>query len=128
MKGTFFAAAVVALALVTLGKANGEVPSAGNSDHYSQAQLKRLTLDAHTPEQYKALASSYTKQQLFFLQQAEEEKKEWERRSTNVVGVNAKYPRPVDSARYLYEYYAYKASEAGTLSAKFARLGSPAAH
>lgn len=127
MKSTIFAAGIVAVALASLGNATGEVPSAGIGDHYSQAQLKQLALDAHTPDQYKALASSYTKQQAYFLQQAAEEKLEWDRRSTNVMGANAKYPRPVDSARYLYEYYAYKASEAGALSAKYARLGSAVA-
>ena len=33
--------------------------------------------------------------------------------------------RPVDSARNLYEYYMYKASEAGALEAKYSRLASP---
>jgi hypothetical protein len=41
------------------------------------------------------------------------------------MGAAAKYPRPVDSARNLYEYYMYKASEAGTLEAKYSRLAEP---
>jgi len=127
MKRTVFAASIVGLVLVGFGTASGQAPSSDKSEHYSQAQLKQMTLAAHTPEQYKALASSYTKQQSYFLRQAAEEKQEWERRSANIVSVNAKYPRPVDSARYLYEYDAYKASEAGALSLKYAQLGGTTA-
>jgi len=39
-------------------------------------------------------------------------------------GVAAKYPRPVDLARNLYEYYMYKASEMGALSLKYSQLGA----
>jgi hypothetical protein len=80
---------------------------------------------ANSPEQYKALASYFGKQHSDYLQLAAEEKKEWERRSQNIAGIQAKYPRPVDSARNLYEYYMYKASEAGTLEAKYSRLADP---
>ena len=43
----------------------------------------------------------------------------------NVMGVLAKYPRPVDSARNLHEYYMYAASEAGTLETTYSRMASP---
>jgi len=42
-----------------------------------------------------------------------------------VTGIMAKYPRPVDSARNLYEYYMTRASEAGMLEAKYTRLAAP---
>jgi hypothetical protein len=81
-----------------------------------------MTRDARTPEQYKNLASTYAKQQAYFLRVAAEEKAEWQRRSQNIVSINAKYPRPVDSARNLYEYYVREASEAGTFSAKYDQM------
>jgi hypothetical protein len=84
-----------------------------------------LASNAHAPEQYRALASYFGKQHKDYLQQATEEKKEWERRSRNVTGILAKYPRPVDSARNLYEYYMYKATEAQTLESKYERLAAP---
>jgi len=99
--------------------------SAENDTHYTQAQLKQMARDAHTPEQYNALAGYYEKQQSDYLHQATEEKQEWVRRSQNIVSIAAKYPRPVDSARYLYEYYAYKAAEAGQLAAKYSQLSAP---
>jgi len=37
----------------------------------------------------------------------------------------AKYPRPADSARNLYEYYMYKANKAGALEAKYTNLAAP---
>jgi hypothetical protein len=84
-----------------------------------------MALNAHAPAQYTALASCYGEQRNDLLKKAAEEKQEWERRSQNVMGAAAKYPRPVDSARNLYEYYMYKASEAGTLEARYSRLAAP---
>jgi hypothetical protein len=124
MKRSFLAAGILSFALASAGSAQGAVPPAGDGDHYTQSQLKQMARDARTQEQYTALANSYDKQQRDYLQQAAEEKVEWERRSQNIVSINAKYPRPVDSARYLYEYYVYKASEAGALSAKYGQLAA----
>jgi hypothetical protein len=64
-------------------------------------------------------------QKVDYLRQAAEEKKEWERRSQNVTSAAAKYPRPADSSRNLYEYYMYKASKAETLEAKYSQLAAP---
>jgi hypothetical protein len=127
MKGIFFATSILSIALVSTGSAQGSIPSAEDGDHYTRAQLKQLTREAHTPEQYRTLAGYYEKQHKDYLQQAVEEKQEWVRRSQNIMGVAAKYPRPVDSARYLYEYYVKKAAEAGLLSAKYTQLAEPAA-
>jgi hypothetical protein len=63
------------------------------------------------------MANYFGEQHGTYLQKAAEEKKEWDRRSQNITSAAAKYPRPVDSARNLYEYYMYKASEAGTVEA-----------
>jgi hypothetical protein len=41
------------------------------------------------------------------------------------VSLYAKYPKPADQAKALYEYYLEKASEAGVLSAKYAQLAEP---
>jgi hypothetical protein len=95
-----------------------------NGAHYTKAQLKQLVQNAHTPEQYTALASYFNEQKSNYLQQAAEEKREWESRGQNVMGMAAKYPRPVDSARNLYEYYIYKASKAEILEAKYSRVAS----
>jgi len=107
--------------------ANAQVAasSAENGTHYTQAQLKQLARDAHTPAQYSALAVYYGNQQNDYLQKAAEEKQEWIRRSQNAVSIAAKYPRPADSARYLYEYYTTRAAESGQLAAKYSQLPAP---
>jgi hypothetical protein len=125
MKKGILAAGIVALGILGAGYARG---ASFDGDHVSPTQLKRLAQAAHTPEQYKNLAITYAKQQSYFLQQAAEEKVEWQRRSQNIVSINAKYPRPVDSARYLYEYYVYKAAEAGSLSAKYDQMAGTTTH
>ena len=91
----------------------------------SSSQLKKMTADAHTPDQYAAIAAAYAQQQAGYQAQADEEKQEWARRSTNIMLTAAKYPRPVDSARNLYEYYAYKAAQAGQFAAKYSKLAAP---
>ena len=125
MVRNLLATCLLSLAFTGIGNAQGSVPVQETGAHYTHAQLKQLVVNAHAPEQYKALASYFGKQHNDDLQQASEEKKEWERRSQNVMGVAAKYPRPVDSARNLYEYYMYKAAEAGALEAKYSRLAAP---
>jgi len=94
--------------------------------HYSKAGLAQLRKEAHTPEQYRALAVYFDQRKRSFQEQANQEKKEWERRSQNVSGPAAKYPRPVDSARNLYEYYDYEAHQAGVLQAQYERLADSA--
>ena len=105
MKNKLFAASILSCALVGIGSAQEAATSSETSVHYTKAQVKQLVRDAHSPDQYRALASYYGEQQTSYMKQAAEEKHEWVRRSQNIVGVAAKYPRPVDSARDLYEYY-----------------------
>lgn len=125
MNRKLLGACILSLAFGSVGNAQGKASSRETDAHYTQAQVKELKRSAHAPEQYKVLASYYGDRRNSYLQEAAEEKKEWDRRSQNVVGVLAKYPEPVDSARNLYEYYMYKASEAGALEAKYSRLASP---
>jgi hypothetical protein len=124
MKLRLIAAGIVLVGCACIGSAQTASSSSGNNPHYTREQLKQLIREAHTPSQYAALAAYYDGQRQDFQQKAAEEKVEWERRSQNIVSVAAKYPRPVDSARYLYEYYTQEASEAGSLSAKYGRLVS----
>jgi hypothetical protein len=127
MKRNLMALCVMSLALATVGGAQTTTSSSNSGTQYTQAQLKQLVKDANTPSQYQALAGYYDTQQKRCLAQAAEEKQEWARRRTNVMLTAAKYPRPVDSAHYLYDYYTYKAGEAGQLAAKYAQLAAPPA-
>jgi hypothetical protein len=108
-----------------LAQSSNPVASRGSA-HYSKAELAQLRKEAHTPEQYRALAVYFDQRKRSFQEQANQEKKEWERRSQNVTGPAAKYPRPVDSARNLYEYYDYEAHQADVLQAQYERLAESA--
>ncbi len=127
MTRNLLATCILSLVIAGVGIAQGTASSPETGAHYTQAQLKQLALNAHAPAQYAALANYYGEARSGYLKKAAEEKQEWDRRSQNVTGAAAKYPRPVDSARNLYEYYMYKASEAGTLEAKYSRLAAPSA-
>jgi hypothetical protein len=114
----------VILSFALSGVVSAQVTSspAANGAQYTNSQLKQMVRDAHTPEQYGALAAYYASRQSFYAKQAAEEQQEWVRRSQNIVSIAAKYPRPVDSARYLYEYYGLMARESGQLAGKYRQL------
>ena len=81
-----------------------------NAPRCSHAELKQFIRDAHTPEQYRALAAYFRSQQNIFANEATIEKQEWERRQAITTGPTIKMAS-ADSARNLYQYYAYKADE-----------------
>jgi|SRR5271154_5845335 len=89
---------------------------------YSRAELKQLIAIAHTPEQYKALASYYRQQERSFRARQAEEKLIWEQRAQNTTSTAQKYPRPVDSAHYLYDYYAYEADRSAQQATHYEQL------
>jgi len=122
-----FAVCILSLVLTGVANAQGAASSPDTGANYSMAQLKELARNAHEPEQYKVIAGYYGEQQAHYLQLAAQEKKEWSKMNQNVAGSSAKYPRPVDSARNLYEYYMYKASKAGKSEAQYSRMASSGA-
>ncbi len=123
MKRTDFAAAFITIGMATVTFAQaGTVPTSANNAHHSNSELHQREREAHTPAQYHALADYYAQQKASYQHQADVEKQEWERRSLNVTGPAAKPPRPVDSAKNLYEYYAVKADHAGSLASHYRQL------
>jgi len=116
------AIAVAAFAL-SAGIVRAETPAPADLDH---AQLKEMIRSARSVEQYQTLASYYRSRQQSFEQKAQSEKVEWDRRSQNVVGPAAKYPRPVDSSRNRYEYFTYEAQQMGQQAAHYETLTAQA--
>jgi len=96
------------------------------SDHrtYTQSEIKQMIRDAHTAQQYHEIATYFEGRQQYFEQQAQSEKLEWERRSQNVTGPAAKYPRPVDSSRNRYEYFSYEAQHMALQAEHFEGLSA----
>jgi len=118
---------MLALAFAITGAAQGQASSPTASSPATRSEMKQLERNAHEPEQFRALASYYGDRRVTYLQKAADEKKEWERRSQGVAGAFAKYPRPMDYARYAYESYVAEAKKAGDLQAKYERLAQPGA-
>ena len=83
-----------------------------------------LIKNAHSREQYQQLASYYHRQEANYRAQAAAEKAERDRRAQVNAGLMQKYPRPVDSAQYLYESYVYQADNAA-LQAQHLQFSSP---
>lgn len=126
MKKHIVIATLLVSALTGLGRAQADASSINQrAPHYSHAELKQLIANAHTSSDYQTLASYYHLQQQSFQMQAEEEKREWERLSQNVSGPYAKYPRPVDSAHSLYQYYSAKANQMAALETHYQQLAAP---
>lgn len=94
--------------------------TASHSDpSMSRSELRRQIDAAHSPEEYRALALYFRQQEGRFRSKAAEEKAEWDRRKQGMTSVTSKYPTPADSARNLYDYYVYKATEMSAKAAEY---------
>src|SRR5208337_4353695 len=102
----------LALTMAVVMSAAGQM-HAQLSDHraFTQSEIKQMIADAHTAQQYHDIAAYFRERQQHFEEQAQSEKTEWERRSQNITGPAAKYPRPVDSSRNRYQYFATEAEQ-----------------
>jgi hypothetical protein len=94
------------------------------SSTYSRAELQSMIREARTQQQFQILSGYFRARQQYFQQQAAAEKVEWDRRSQNIVGPLAKYPRPVDSSRNRYEYFSYEAGQMGSQADHYEGLAS----
>ncbi len=100
---------------------------APDQTQYTAAEIRRMAREAHTVHQYAQLADYYQTQHRFYQKKAAEMMDEWARRNEVIAPLYEKYPRPVDSARNLYEYYQYKAAEASAKVALYDRLADQVA-
>lgn len=125
IKKSFLVTSVLSFALMGVASAQGNPASAADGDHYNHSQLKQLEREAHTTEQFLALASYYGQQQQVYHQQAKAVFHEWISQWQMSGSHFAKYPTPADSARNRYEDYVAKASEAGALFEKYSELAEP---
>jgi hypothetical protein len=112
--------------LISIVFSLGSVVSLAQSGHitekqYSRAELRQQIQTAHNPQQYQALADYFRQQQKSFEAKASAEKLVWDARAQNSASGN-KYPRPVDSAHYLYDSYSYDADRAGKQADHYEQL------
>jgi hypothetical protein len=100
MKGIIVTAVLCFLGTSTVGAQS--TPAAAVKAHYTRAQLRSAIQNAKTPEDYNALRDYFSHAAELSRIKATEEKQEWDRRKAYPP---RKYPSPVDSAHYLYDYY-----------------------
>jgi hypothetical protein len=89
---------------------------------YSRSELKQRIATAHTPEQYQALANYYRQEESSLHAQQAAEMLLWEQRAQNTSSTAQKYPRPVDSAHYRYDYYGHEADRSAEQAAHYEQL------
>jgi opacity protein-like surface antigen len=118
---------VVSIALATAASAQEAVSPSGSHSSYTHSQLKQMIREAHTREQYSALADYYTGLQRDYLRKAEEDRQEWVERSKGVTWTGAKTPRPMDFSRDAYQFDMSKATKAESAAAKYGQLAAPKA-
>ncbi len=122
VRNIFIAITTVVLLAEAAAAQASQAASVQPAPHYSRAELQNMIAQARTPQQYNSLAAYFRQRQQVFENKAESEKQEWERRSQNVSGAAAKYPRPADSSRNRYQYFESEAARMGAQATRYDAL------
>ena len=93
---------------------------------HSSGELKQMEQQAHTAQQYQALASYFRSRQQDFRQQAVSEVPLMAWRSQFTFSLAAKYPRPYDSSRNRYDYFMYETHQMSQKAAYYEGLAASA--
>lgn len=117
---------VIAIVMISLTAPVLHASGAPTSDQQACTNIPSAR-EAHTVEQYSELADCYAARQRMFRRKAAEEMRLWAERNAMINPLSEKWPRPVDSARNMHDYYEYMAGEAARLRAKFNKLADEAA-
>ena len=124
MNRTLFAIATLSFAIPLAALAQSTEQTASLAVPTSPREVHELIKSAHTTAQYKELASYYHQQETDYRAKAAAEKAERDRRAQVDAGLYQKYPRPVDSAQYLYESYVSSADSAALQARHYDQLAS----
>jgi hypothetical protein len=117
MNRALITAALLSFAFPMVGTAQSTVQPTSLTVSLSAHEVRDLVRSAHSREQYQQLATYYHQQEAHYRAEAAAEKVERDRRAQVNAALYQKYPRPVDSAQYLYESYVSQA-DAAALSAQ----------
>jgi hypothetical protein len=124
MNRTLVLVATLSLALPLAGMAQPTTQTANLSAPMTPREVHSLMLSAHSSAQYQQLAGYFHQQEAKFRAEAAAEKAERDRRAQVNAGLMQKYPRPVDSAQYLYESYVANADSAALQAQHFDQLAA----
>lgn len=116
--------ATLSLALPLAGMAQSSTQTASLSAPMTPREVHSLMRSAHESAQYKQIADYFHQQEAKFRAEAAAEKNERDRRAQVNASLMQKYPRPVDSAQYLYESYVSQADSAAVQAQHFDQLAA----
>ena len=118
--------ATLSLALPIAGMAQSTTQTASLSMPLTPREVHSLMLSAHNSAQYKQIAGYFHQQEAKFRAEAAAEAVERDRRAPDNAALYhyQKYPRPFDTAQYLYESYLSKADSAATQAQHFDQLAA----
>src|SRR5579863_2545034 len=94
----------------------------GDKPEYTSAQIRKMAREAHTVQQFTVLADYYQTRRRMYQRKAAEEMHLWAERNAMITPLSEKWPRPVDSARNLYDYYEHMADESAALVEHYNKL------
>ena len=126
MNRTRFAVVTLSVMLPLAVAAQSNVQTANMSTPMTGHEVQSLIKSAHSSAQYTQIAGYYHQQEAMYRAKAAEEKAERDRRAQVNAALMQKYPRPVDSAQYLYESYLSDANSAAVQAQHYDQLAAGA--
>ena len=124
MNRKLFFASTILLAPALAGTAQSTAQMASLSAPLTVHQANSLIKSAHSVTEYKELAGYFHQRETEYRAKAADEKIELDRRAQVNAASYQKYPRPVDSARSLYESYLANANSAAAQALHFDQLAA----
>jgi len=124
MNRTLIIVAALSLTFPLAGMAQSAMQTASVTTPMSPREANGLMKSAHSSAQYKQLAGYFHQQEAKCRANAAAEKVERDRRAQVNAGLYQKYPRPVDSAQYLYESYVADADNAALQARRYDQLAA----
>jgi hypothetical protein len=122
MNRTLLVVATLTFVLPVAARAQSTEQTASLTAPTSPRELHDMVKSAHTTAQYKALANYFHQQEADYRAKAAAEKVDRDRRAQVDAGLYQKYPRPVDSAQYLYDSYVSSADNAALQARHYDQL------
>ncbi len=116
----------ILIVVLTAGTLRAAATELTDRPEYTSAQIRKMAHEARTVQQYTVLADYYATRRRMWQQKAAEAMHLWAERNAVITPLSEKWPRPVDSARNLHDYYQAMANESAALVDRYNRLADSA--
>ena len=126
MNRILIAVATLSLACTFAGAAQPNAQTVAPAHTMSTQEAKSLMKTAHDSVQYAALADYFKQKEQTYSMKRDAMFQLWSTRAKAVAVNQNKYPRPVDSAHSLYDYYSYETNQAAAQAQRYDQLTAQA--